>query len=68
MSAKGDVLSACSPDDVTDMRSVVPVARSLTKTSRRALVSSGTRFEASLEKTTNLPSPLTRGRPEPPLP
>jgi hypothetical protein len=53
--------SPCVPSPATDTRSVVPVARSLTKTSWASLVSPGTRFGAKLSNATYRPVPLMAG-------
>lgn len=64
--------SICAPFDATDTRTVVPRARSRTKTSGQfsstlsksqshALVSPGTRFEAAETKATKRPSPEMAG-------
>src|SRR5438034_962018 len=49
---------AWAPPEATLMRSVVPVSRSLTKTSVAPLVSPATRLAASDEKATRCPSAL----------
>src|SRR3954466_14223128 len=46
----------CWPLDVVEMRVIIPVARSFTKTSQPPLVSPATRFEATDVKATFEPS------------
>ncbi len=60
--------SACASADVTLTRSVVPAARSRTKTSTLLLVSPGTRFDDEDEKTTLFPRSQTSTPPLDPLP
>src|SRR4051812_12551672 len=56
------------PSPATDTRSVVPVTRSRTKTSRVRFVSPGTRFEAELSNATYLPVLLMADCSESPIP